>query len=165
MVDYSATASVPTHWFNVGSITEASTAFTATGRAVATANSTGSTKVVTLSFEMSVPHALLLRFRSDGSDDADNVIDVCVARGNDDYTRIASLTATQGQQLDSDNIYFADAITAANEDTLFDGEESSGTTDYIAHYYVRTLGFDKFIFQVTTLASTTVYIDACYLWE
>lgn len=164
MVDYSATASVPTHWFNVGSITESTTAFTATGRAVATANSTGTTKVVTLPFEMSVPRALLLRFRSDSNEDDTNVIDMCVARGNDDYTRIATLTTTQGQQLDSGSIYFCDTITPSNEDALFDGEESN-IANYIAHYYVRTLGFDKIIFQATTLNSTTVYIDACYLWE
>ncbi len=164
MIDYGATASPGTAWYNVGSITASSTAFTATGRAVATANATGSTKVATLTFETSVPHALLLRFRTDSSNNDTNVVDMCVARGNDDYHRIGSLTVTQGQQLDSGTIYFCDTITPANEDALFDGEESN-LVDYIGHYYVRTLGFNRIIFQVTTLNSTTVYIDCCNLWE
>lgn len=156
-----------TKWINLGSITAASTALTATGRNYATAEATGSTKVKVLTFTDgggSVPKAMLLRFRTDSNNNDTNVVDMLACRGTDDYYRIASLTITQGQQLDSGTIYFCDTITPANEDALFDGEESN-LTDYIAHYYVRTLGFDKFLFQVTTLNSTTVYIDVAFLYE
>ena len=154
-------------WHNVGSITASSTALTATGRDYATAEATGSTKVVSLKFAEgggAVPKAVLLRFRTDSSNNDTNVVDMLVSRGKDDYNRIATLTLTQGQQLDSGTIYFVDTITPSNEDALFDGEESN-LVDYIAHYYVRTLGFDRFLFQVTTLNSTTVYIDVAYIYE
>ncbi len=156
-----------TKWISLGSITAESAALTVTGRDYATAEATGSTKVLSLKFSEgggSVPRAILLRFRSDGNNNDDSVVDVLAARGPDDYSRIATLTVVQGQQVDSGTIYFCDTITPSNEDALFDGEESN-LTDYIAHYYVRTLGFDRILFQVTDLDTTTVYVDVCYLYE
>jgi hypothetical protein len=164
---FTSDVSPSSKWVNLGSITASSTALTVTGRAVATADATGSTKVKVLSFTDgggAVPKALLLRFRTDSSENDTNVVEMLVARGSDDYNRIAALTITQGKQLDSGSIYFCDTITPASEDALFDGEESN-LADYIAHYYVRTLGFDRFLFQVTTLNSTTVYVDYCWLYE
>lgn len=156
-----------TKWFNAGSITAASSALAVTGRDSATAEATGSTKVVLVNFAGgggAVPKAVLLRFRTDGANDSTNVLDMLVCRGVDDYHRIATLTLTEGQQIDSGTIYFCDTITPSNEDALFDGEESN-LANYIAHYYVRTLGFDKLLFQATTLNNTTVYIDVAYLYE
>lgn len=156
-----------TKWFCVGSITASSTALTVTGRDWSTAETTGSTKVVSLQFTQgggSVPRAMLLRFRTDGINDSTNTLDMLACRGTDDYHRIATLALTEGQQIDSGSIYFCDTITPSNEDALFDGEESN-LANYIAHYYVRTLGFDRFLFQATTLNNTTVYVDCCYLYE
>ena len=154
-------------WVNLGSITASSTALAVTGRDYATAEATGATKVKLLQWGITVdtaPKAMLLRFRTDGVNDSTNVLDILACRGNDDYHRIATLTITEGQQKDSGSIYFCDTITPANEDGLFDGEESN-LADYIAHYYVRTLGFNKFLFQVTTLNNTTVYIDYVPIFE
>jgi hypothetical protein len=165
MREFTASISPSGKWFNVGSITTASTALTATGRDVATGDATDD--VVTYNFAGgggAIPKAVLLRFRTDGTEDQTNVLDILVARGTDHYNRIATITTTQGQQLYSTGIYFADTLTPASEDALFDGEESN-LANYIAHYYVRTLGFDKWLFQVTTLNSTTVYIDMCLLYE
>lgn len=162
-----ANYSPDTSWTNAGNITAATTAFTATGRDSATVEA--SSGIIELDAPGRVgglvPKAYLFRFRSDGSENDSNVLDVLVCRrGTDHYNRIASLTCVQGQQIDSGSIYFADTITPANEDALFDGEESN-LANYIAHYYVRTLGFEKFVFHVTTLASTTVYVDYAPLYE
>ena len=165
MREFTASVSPTGRWFNVGSITAASTALAATGRDVATGDAVSG--VVKYNFAGgggAIPKAVLLRFRSDSAENDTNVLDILVARGTDHYNRIATITTTQGQQLHSTGIYFADTLTPANEDALFDGEESN-LANYIAHYYVRTLGFDKWLFQVTTLNSTTVYIDMCLLYE
>lgn len=159
-----ATCSPSIPWENLGSITAESTALGVTGRSVTTANATTATQIVKFRLSESHPRALLLRFRSDGSEDVDSVIDVLAARGADDYHRIATLTVVQGTQLDTGSVYFCDTITPANEDGLFDGEESN-LANYIAHYYVRTLGFDRFLFQCTDLDTTTVYIDCAQLYD
>lgn len=161
-----ANYSPDTTWTNVGSIDTATTAFTATGRASATVEATEDILILnSAAAPTGVPKAYLLRFRTDSTEDDTNVVEVLVCRkGTDHYNRIAALTITQGQQLDTGSIYFADTITPASEDALFDGEESN-LANYIGHYYVRTLGFEKFVFQVTTLNSTTVYVDYCPLYE
>jgi hypothetical protein len=169
MREYAANFSPNTKWVNAGSITAASTALAVAGRDVVTADATGSTKVVILTppnVPGGVPKAILLRVRTDGTENDSNVIDVLAARGSDHYNRIATLTTLQGKQAAATGIYFADTYTPSNEDGLFDGEESN-LTDYIGHYYFRTLGFDRFLFQVTTLDSstTTVYIDWCGIYE
>ena len=152
-----------TAWINLGSITTAASDHGVTARDYATVEAvTGELTLATK--EAGVPYAMLLRFRSDGSENDSNVLQMYAARGKDDYHKIAQLTLAQGQQKDSGSIYFADTITPASEDALFDGEESN-ITNHIAHYYVRTLGFDRFSFIATTLTSTTVYIDYCFLYE
>jgi hypothetical protein len=154
-----------TKWISIGSITAASTALTTAQRDIATAEAV--TGVLPWQFAKgggAVPKAVLIRFRTDGTNDASpNVIDMLDSRG-DFYHRTATLTITNGQQVAGTGLLFVDTITPSNEDTLFDGEESN-LTDYIAHYYVRTLGFDRLLFQATTLVSTTVYIDLCNLYE
>lgn len=154
-----------TSWVCAGSITAESTALAATGRAVATADATGATKVVVVRHADARPRAMLLRFRSDGSNNVDSVLNLYAARGPDDYTLVATLTITQGQQLDSGTIYFVDTIVATAEETLLDGEEGICTTDQIAQYYMRTMGFDRFLFQATDLDTTTVYIDMAAIYE
>lgn len=151
-------------WIKVGSITSEQAALAVTGRDVATAEALASTKIVNIK-PTGVPYAMLFRFRSDGSEDDDSVLQLYAARGNDHYHRIAQLTVVQGtQDTDTSTIHFVDTITPASEDALFDGEESN-LANMIAHYYVRTLGFDRFLFICSDLDTTTVYVDVAYLYE
>jgi hypothetical protein len=156
--------SVQTKWISIGSITSEEAALDVDERDVATAEALSSTKIVQIQPAGNV-YAMLLRFRSDGSENDDSVLQMYAARGNDHYHRIAQLTVVQGtQDTDTATIHFVDTITPASEDALFGGEESN-LADMIAHYYVRTLGFDKFLFVCSDLDSTTVYIDVAYLYE
>ncbi len=132
-----------------------------TGRAAATVEALGSTKIAPIKVTNGAK-ALLLRFKTDSSEDDTNVLQVYAARDGDSYCKIAQLTITQGQHLDTGSIYFCDTITPANEDALFDGEESS-ITNHIGHYYLRTLGFDRFVIFASTLNSTTVYCNWAFL--
>ena len=157
--------SFPCRWNKAGTITAASTTFGVTARDVATVDGLGSAYTVKLSPPLPGPYAMLLRFRSDGDEDNSNVLEMWSARGNDHYSRIAILTCLQGTQIDSGSIYFTDTITPSEEDSLWDGEEQNTTANRIAHYYVRTLACDRFVFIATTLASTTVYVDVCFLYE
>ena len=157
--------SFPCRWNKAGTITAASTTFGVTARDVATVDGLGSAYTVKLSPPLPGPYAMLLRFRSDGSEDDANVLEMWEARGNDHYTRIAILTLAQGTQIDTGSIYFNDTITPSEENSLWDGEEQNTTANRIAYYYVRTLACDRFTFIATTLASTTVYVDVCWLYE
>lgn len=152
-----------TGWSNAGTITSEQAALGVTGRDDTTVEALAAAKVVKIK-PVGQPYAMLFRFRSDGSEDDDSVLQVYAARGNDHYHRIAQLTIVQGQQIDSGSIYFADTITPASEDALFDGEESN-LANMIAHYYVRVLGFDRFLFIASDLDSTTIYVDVANLYE
>jgi hypothetical protein len=150
-------------WVNLGNITAAATDHAVTARGVATVEAV--TGELTLKPGVLVPYAVLFRFRSDGSEDVDSVLQVYAARGDGDhYHKVAQLTVVQGQQLDTGSIYFVDTITPASEDALFDGEESN-IANHIAHYYMRWFGCDRLSFICTDLDSTTVYIDYCLLYE
>ena len=286
-----------TKWATAGAIVAEEAALGVDERDTATAEALGSTKVVTIK-PIGNPYAMLLRFRSDGSEDDDSVLQMYAARGSDHYHRIAQLTVVQGtqdsgaivrpelctdptcqtnffdtlgtgwkhnptgiltgtqtdsvaryscdgtQSANSDmtatdmlttnslqyrvkfrvvgctagnvvpmcgategtdrsadgvyteditaatndnfliradssfvgavtdisvreystNIHFCDTITPASEDALFDGEESD-LANMIAHYYVRTLGCDRFLFIASDLDSPMVYIDYALLYE
>jgi len=154
-----------TKWINAGSITSEEAALDVDERDVATAEALGSTKVVTIKPKYG-PYALLLRFRADGAADLDSVLQLYAARGSDDfYHRIAQLTITTGtQDTDTATIHFVDTIAPADEDALFDGEESD-LVDMIAHYWFRTLGFDRFLFVCSDLDSTTIWIDYCEMTD
>lgn len=158
--------SFPAKWNVAGSITSETTALAVTGRDVATVDALAAAKIVKLSPPLPGPYAMLLRFRADGAADLDSVLEMYAARWSDDhYNRCASLTVVTGtQDTDTSTIHFVDTITPANEDALFDGEESN-LTNMIAHYYMRTLANDRFIFIASDLDSTTAYIDVCWLYE
>ena len=150
-----------TKWINIGSIDTAASDFGATGRDWATVEATDDVLFLKPDFW---PYACLLRFRSDSSENDTNVIQIYGAHGKDHYNKAAQITITQGQQIDSGTIYFADTLTPASEDALFDGEESN-IANGIAHYYMRFVGVDRLAFLVSTLNSTTVYIDWLPLYE
>jgi hypothetical protein len=156
--------SLSSRWINVGTLTVQATDFAATGRNYATVEAVAATTCAKFSPPTPEPYAMLIRCRSDGSENDDSILQVYAARGKDDYYKIAQLTVVQGQQLDSGSIYFVDTFTPASEDALFDGEESN-LTDMIGHYYMRVLACDRFAIICTDLDTTTVYIDICWLYE
>lgn len=151
-------------WHTAGSITVENAALAVTGRDWTTVDAIAAANKVQIELREPLPYAFLFRFRSDGSDDDDSVLQLYAARGKDDFHRIAQLTVVQGTQIDSGSIYFNDTITPASEDALFDGEESN-LTNMIGHYYVRTLGFDKFVFICSDLDTTTLHVDVTQLYE
>jgi hypothetical protein len=158
--------SFPAKWNVAGSITSETAALAVTGRDVATVDALAAAKTIKLAPPLPGPYAMLLRFRADGAADLDSILQLYAARtAVDHYNRAAQLTVVTGtQDTDTSTIHFIDTITPANEDALFDGEESD-LTDMIAHYYMRTLGNDRFIFIASDLDSTTVYVDVCWLYE
>lgn len=163
MITSSIKVSKTSPWIVAGNITTEQTALAVTGRDVATADALSNT--VKIALRDPAAYAMLFRFRSDGSADDDSVLELYAARGDSDYYhRIAQLTVVQGtQDTGTSTIHFVDTVTPASEDALFDGEESN-LADMIGHYYVRTLGFDKFLFLCSDLDTTTVYIDYCLLY-
>ena len=157
--------SFPAKWNVAGSITSETAALAVTGRDVATVDALAAAKTIKLSPPLPGPYAMLLRFRADGANNLDSVLQMYAARGNDHYNLVAQLTVVTGQQdTDTSTIHFVDTITPASEDTIYDGEEFNAA-DTIGHYYVRVLGNDRFVFIASDLDSTTVYCDVCWLYE
>ena len=152
-------------WRFAGSITTEDTALAVTGRDWTTVNAIAAANKVQIELREPIPYALLFRFRADDDADLDSVLQLYAARGEDYFHRIAQLTVVTGtQDTGTSTIHFVDTITPASEDALFDGEESN-LANMIAHYYVRTLGYDKFVFIASDLDSTTVYVDVAQLYE
>lgn len=154
-------------WIEAGSISSAQTALAVDGRDTPTADALAAAKIVKINNKHPSAYAFLFRFRADGAADLGSVLQLYAARGTDHYHRIAELTIITGtQDTDVATIHFIDNIapTEGSEDTLFDGEADS-LADMIALYYVRTLGFDKFLFICSDLDSTNIYVDYCPLYE
>jgi len=151
-----------TGWTNKGNLTTAEAALAADEMDTATADKL----INTIKFvAIGNPYAVLLRVRSDGTEDDSNVIQIYQAKDADYYSRVAQLTCLQGAAQYADT-YFTDSITPAEENPILDGEESLNTlADQIGTYYWRTLGNNKFLITVSTLTSTTVYVDARFLYE
>jgi len=152
-------------WREAGSITVENAALAVTGRDWDTVNAIAAANKVQIELREPIPYALLFRFRADGAADIDSDLELYAARGKDHFHRIAHLTITTGtQDTDAATIHFIDTIAPANEDTLFAGAEYD-LAEMIAHYYVRTLGYDKFVFISSDLDSSTIYVDIAQLYE
>jgi len=152
-------------WRVAGSITVENAALAVTGRDWDTVDAIVAANKVQIELRDPLPYALLFRFRADGAADLDSVLQLYAARGEDHFHRIAQLTITTGtQDTDTATIHFVDTITPAEEAGLFAGVESD-LANMIANYYVRTLGYDKFVFVCSDLDSTTVYVDVAQLYE
>lgn len=159
--------SLDNDWKEAGSITVAQGELGVNERSDAVVKTLAAANVVKINNARPGAYAFLFRFRAPGSAELDSILELYAARGTDHYHRIATMAVTTGlQDTDVATIHFCDAITPSNEDDLFDGTRSN-LADMIAHYYVRTLGFDKFLFVCSDLdASTgTIYIDYCRLHE
>lgn len=153
-----------TPWVNAGSITSEQAALGVDGRDYATVKALAAAKTIFID-PADAPYAMLLRFRADGNEDLDSVLQMYGSRGSDHYQLLAQLTIVTGQQdTDTSTIHFVDTITPASENTLFDGEEVN-LANGIALYYLRTLGYNHFAFVCSDLDSTTVYVDYALLYE
>jgi len=158
--------SFPAKWNVAGNITSEQVELPITGRDVATADALAATKTVKLSPPLPGPYAMLLRFRSDGADDTDDILQLYAARGNDFYSRVATLTIIVGTgDTVTSTIHFVDTITPSEEDGMYDAEEQNRTDNRTAHYYCRVFGNDRFLILASDLDSTTVYCDVCWLYE
>lgn len=154
-----------TKWSNIGSITSEEAALGVDERDATTAEGLAAAKIVKIQPAGNVS-AMLLRFRADGAADLNSVLELYASRGDDYYTRIATLTITTGtQDTGTSTIHFIDEIVATNEQALFDGEEGTTLSEYIGMYYLRTFGFDRFLLIASDLDSTAVYVDVAYLYE
>lgn len=158
--------SFPVKWNKAGSITSEMSDLAVTGRDVATVDALAAAYTIKLSPPLPGPFAMLLRFRADGANDLDSILQMYGARGNDFYNRVAQLTVVTGTgDTDTSTIHFVDTITPAEEDGHYDAEEQNRTDNRTAHYYCRVLGCDRFILIATDLDSTTVYCDVAWLYE
>jgi len=154
-------------WIAAGSITAAEDALAVDERDTPTADALGATKTIKINNQNPCAYAFLFRFRAGGgSEDDTSLLELYVARGVDYYHHIGRLEIAQGlQDANVATIHFCDHVGLDNNDELFDGETES-LADMIAHYYVRTLGFDKFLFICSSLAAgNTIYVDYCPLYE
>jgi hypothetical protein len=103
--------------------------------------------------------SLELRARSDGSENDANVLQVFCAAGIDHYLWHDQLTFTQGTQLYSGSIYFADTLTSSGEQWLTDTRQISPTSDHVARNVMNVHGYDRIWIVASTLATTTCYVD------
>jgi len=104
--------SVPAHWIEAGSITVQNADLGVTGRDVATVDALATANTIKLIPPSPGPYAMLLRFRSDGAENVDDVLQLYAARGNDFYNRIAQLTTVVGTgDTATSTIHFIDTIT------------------------------------------------------
>jgi len=102
-----------------------------------------------------------LRVISDGSEDDSNVVEVYAARGEDSWTHVGQITCAQGQQVhEADVDYFADTMTVVQSDASFGQTEYGTAANNICHVITKTKGYDRFLFIVSTLTSTTVTLEA-----
>lgn len=157
--------SLDNDWRNAGNITSEQAALAVDGRDSASAEALAATKIIKIDNARPGAYAFLFRFRADGNEDLDSILQLYAARGTDYYHRIAQITIKTGtQDTGVATIHFCDDITLAEADSLFDVTKCS-LADMIAHFYTRTLGFDKFLILCSDLDSTTVYVDYCRLYE
>lgn len=152
-------------WRVAGSITVENAALAVTGRDWDTVDAIAAANKVQIELRDPLPHALMFRFRATGADTTDSTLELYAARGKDHFHRIAQLVVVVGtQDTDVATVHFIDSVTPVEEDALFDGEESI-LADMISQYYVRTLGYDKFVFVASDLDSDTLYVDVAQLYE
>ena len=142
-------------WYNIGNLTTVQVALT-TDKSAGTVHALTSTGIVLLNVENgAVAHNF--RFRG-GTEDQTAVVNVYAMRGDDHYTRIATLALITGTQ--SDGTYlFVDSINISNEKWVDDIVAVSDGNDGIAQLALNTHGYTNFLFIATTLNPAVLYID------
>jgi hypothetical protein len=144
-------------FYNIGTITSAQAALGVLARDSATVDALAAAKKILIPL-VGDPEAYLLRFRSDGSENDTNILQLYLGDDNDHYEYIGQLSVNQGQQIDAGSIFFGDVVTPANENTFFAGVEDT-TTNYIGKYFFKVHGYKNLLIVASTLATTTLYVD------
>ena len=147
-------------FIQIGDIVSTQAALAVDERANAFASALADTKKVIWRPDDGTP-AAIMRFRTDGSDGDDIVIEMYASKGADYYTHVATLTTIQGTQ-DWSGGHFVDEIVVTNEEWDL-GLRVQSVTNEIGRVYFNTGGFDRFMFIVTTLDPTTLYVDIARL--
>jgi len=148
-------------WVQIGTITTQQDALGDTERDDATVKALATAKKVIFNPAKGAT-AYEWRFRSDGSEDDNNILQLYYTSGVDFYRRLAQLTLYQGTQKHSDGIYFNDDIDVASEaylDATLNNWPSTADNHY-ASYGCNIYGNDRFLFIASTLVAETIYIDA-----
>lgn len=100
---------------------------------------------------------------SDGSENDSNVMNMYGCRGvNDDLSLIATITGAQGTQVykGKTDEFYADTMAVSEVDEGFRVTEFSTAANNIATNRFVSLGFSRFLFIATTLATTTLKLQA-----
>lgn len=154
-------------WEDLGDITVAESALAADKMDDASVLALTATKTVIWTPEKAKV-ALEFRFEMDGSENDTSVLDL-YARCNkissagvvsaDRYTRVSTLTLTQGTQ-DGDTAHFADSIVESNKAWLSAPSVvmPSSADNHIARYLINKHGYTKWLFIATTLGVTTIHV-------
>jgi hypothetical protein len=103
--------------------------------------------------------SLELRFRSDGNENDDSIIQIFAAAGVEHYMWQDQLTVTQGTQLYSGSIYFVDTIVSAGEAWLSDTRQISPAADHVARNVMNVHGYDRLWIVANDLDTTSLYVD------
>jgi len=102
------------------------------------------------------------RFRSDGNEDDDNILQCFASAGVDYYRWIGQLTLTQGT-LEHTTGHFVDTITAGAAGLWPTAVSITGlaATNHIATWSMNTHGYDKWLFLMSTkdANTTNLYVD------
>ena len=144
-------------WRTAGTISAAQSALT-TDKTAATVHALASTKLTRITPDDGTI-ALDLRFKSEGTANDSNVVNLYAMRGNSDsYTLICTFTLTVGTQTDGTYL-FVDTIVSTNEMWADDIVVVSEASNGIAHVELNTHGYKNFALIATTLNSTSVLTD------
>ena len=145
-------------WVTAGTITTAQTAL-GTDKSADTVDALASGKTVIISPSLDSV-AFDMRFKTTGGSENDtDTVNLYAMRGDDHYTRILTMTLTQGTQTDGTNT-FIDTITGASEKWADEIEVVSDGANGIAHLELNTHGYSKFLVIATTLNNfSSIIVD------
>ena len=150
-------------FLQIGSITVTNGVLAVTARDETSVDALADANKVIYEVGEGVP-ALEFRFRTDGSDGDDTVLEVYAKpktggsnESPEHYTRIGTLTMIQGTQ-DSNSEHFIDEITVSNAEWP-SGPTAITTTNEIGRVLCNTYGYEKLVFVASTRDTTTIYVD------
>jgi len=145
-----------TPWDEQGSISSQQAALAVDARDHASVEALVDAKKVIISPDDGTT-GLEIRFRGDGGDETQNVIQLYAEAGEDYYTKIATLTLTEGLQ-EAATGKFIQNISESNGNWM-SPRLSLNVADHIARYYILTHGYSKFLMIASTLNASNIYVD------
>jgi len=151
-------------WIDIGDLSSSQAAPAVTARDYATVLALTSTGIALWDVRLGY-NCIEARFSTDADGD-DQVVDILVASGEDEFVRAGTLTLKGGKQTAPVGARAAAGVycdTMILNNKAWDGDMEvvqGGGTDYIARFAMDLLGYDKVLFHATTLAnSTTITIE------